>query len=92
MSRVTISPDTVHQELAGEAVLLHLGSETYFSLDEVGTRIWQLLERHTDMEAVVSQMLGEYQVEEAVLRADIGRIVRELTEAGLLRLEADEPR
>lgn len=92
MSRVIVSPNTLHQEIEGEAVLLHLESETYFSLDEIGTRIWQLLERHGDVERIAAEMLNEYDVEESQLREDIERMVRDLTEAGLVTVESGEPK
>jgi hypothetical protein len=40
-----ISPDVLSQEVHGETVLLDLAGETYFGLNEVGTRIWQLLKQ-----------------------------------------------
>ena len=42
--KITISPEVMSQEVSGETVLLDLQSESYFGLDEVGTRIWQLLQ------------------------------------------------
>ena len=36
---VTISREVLFQELDGEAVLLDIASESYFGLDDVGTRI-----------------------------------------------------
>ena len=40
---ITLSPEVISQEVSGETVLLDLQSENYFGLDEVGTRIWQLI-------------------------------------------------
>ena len=36
------SPQILFQKLGNEAVILHLQSEEYFGLDEVGTRIWEV--------------------------------------------------
>ncbi|QII11529.1 hypothetical protein KsCSTR_21500 [Candidatus Kuenenia stuttgartiensis] len=42
--RVTPDPDVVITELEGkEAVLLHLGTKMYFTLNETGLWIWQML-------------------------------------------------
>lgn len=42
--RVTPNPEVVITELEGkEAVLLHLGTKMYFTLNETGLRIWQML-------------------------------------------------
>ena len=42
--QITVSPEVLFQEVGGEAVLLDLASESYFGLDDVGMRIWQLLQ------------------------------------------------
>ena len=34
------SQEAIGQEVRGETVILDLASEEYFSLDEVGTRVW----------------------------------------------------
>lgn len=48
-SRVRINDDVMFQELQGEAVLLSLASGTYFGLDRMGTRIWQLFSEHEQL-------------------------------------------
>ena len=42
--RFHISEEVLSQEVNGETVLLDLEGEAYFGLNEVGTRIWQLLQ------------------------------------------------
>jgi hypothetical protein len=41
--RVVIPERLLVQQLNCETVILDLDSGTYFGLDEVGTRVWQLL-------------------------------------------------
>lgn len=88
--RVIPSPDVLFRELEGEAVMLDLGSERYYGLDEVGARIWQLLEVHHNAETVVNQMLAEYEVGEEQLRSDVAQLIADLAEAGLVTIEDDE--
>ncbi|MDX1687616.1 MAG: PqqD family protein [Candidatus Promineifilaceae bacterium] len=88
--RVIPSSDVLFRELEGEAVMLDLGSERYFGLDEVGARVWQLLDEHHDVDAVVAQMLAEYEVEEEQLRSDLAELIANLAEAGLVTIEDDE--
>ena len=85
--RVRLSPEVLFRELEGEAVMLDLETERYYGLDETGTRIWQLLDEHGETEAVVAQMLCEYDVAEEQLRNDLVSLLGELAEAGLIRLE-----
>ena len=86
--RLVQSDDVLHQELSGETVLLNLKTEHYFGLDPVGTRIWQVVGETASAEAVVKQLLEEYDVEEPQLRSDVERLLSELATAGLLLSEA----
>ena len=43
-SIVAVVENQVSVELAGEAVILNLGSGMYYGLDPVGARIWELLQ------------------------------------------------
>ena len=90
--KIQVSGDVVTRSLAGEAVLLDLASGTYFGLDEVGTRIWQLLGEHGSADAVVAALLDEYDVEEAQVRADLDRLIRELHGKGLVRIDETQDR
>jgi hypothetical protein len=58
--RIAVSSDALFQEVEGEAVILDLAQSQYFGLDEVGTRIWQLLQTHGTARAVIDQMLEEF--------------------------------
>ena len=85
--RLKISPDVHSQEVGGETVLLDLQSESYFGLDEVGTRIWQLLQENGDMGSIFETILNEYEVEEEQLLQDIEDLIKKLVEAGLVSVE-----
>ena len=89
----TVSSDVLFQEVAGETVLLDLASEQYFGLDEVGTRIWALLGEGKAIDAIVSVLLEEYEVERARLESDVRELLGSLLEAGLIRAAggADAP-
>jgi hypothetical protein len=83
-SRISISKDVMFQELAGETVLLDLASESYFGLNEVGTRIWQLLNEGADEATVVDTLLEEYDVQREELEQDVADLLARLGEAGLI--------
>lgn len=83
-ARATVAPDVLFQELDGESVLLNLRSDRYFGLDDVGTRMWQLVVDHGDLATVLGVLLDDYAVEEAVLQRDLATFIAQLAEAGLL--------
>jgi len=66
--------------------MLDLNGENYFGLDAVGTRIWQLLQEHSDLQKVYDTMLEEYDVEGEQLEKDLDEIITNLAEAGLINI------
>lgn len=85
---ITLSPDVISQEVSGETVLLDLESENYFGLDEVGTRIWQLIKETGDLQAVYDTLLEEYEVSGERLQQDLETLLTEISDLGLVTLEA----
>ena len=85
-SRVKVSDDTLFQELSGETVLLELSRGVYYGLDEVGTRIWNLLAEGRSLEETVDVLVKEYDVDRARGAADVLRLVGELEERRLLEI------
>jgi hypothetical protein len=75
------------QEIGGEGVILDLASSTYFGLDEVGVRLWQLLQVDPSLQAACETLLSEYEVEPAQLEQDLIKLVAQLCEAGLAKVE-----
>ena len=73
-----------------ECVLLDLKSESYFGLDQVGTRIWQLLKDGSDLQSIFDTLLTEYEVEEEELKKDLQEHLTQLVEAGLISLSQTE--
>ncbi|WP_375597153.1 PqqD family protein [Devosia sp. Naph2] len=70
--------------------LLDLGSSAYFSLDEVGTLVWEQLNNPRTLDALVAAVTREYDVDPQTCARDIAALVGELAEAGLLRLVASD--
>lgn len=79
-----IPDEVVFEVLEGEAVVLNLETGIYFTLNPVGTRIWQLIEEHGDLAKVRESMISEYEVGEEALDRDIEALMRELVEKGLV--------
>ena len=86
-SSIVLSSDVLFQELEGQAILLNLVNETYYGLDDVGSRIWQLLNEYNgETELVLHRMLVEYDVDEESLRTDMINLLADLTKAKLITL------
>jgi hypothetical protein len=88
-SKVVV-PDTVlFRELEGRGVLLNLKTESYLSLDDVGTRMWTLFTTEPSIQAAYDRLLGEYDVTPDVLRHDVETLLGEMLEHGLVELKGE---
>ena len=83
-----ISDSVVVRDLDGESVILNIESGIYFGLDRIGTRVWQLIEAHGDVDAIVRVMEHEYDADPQTLRADAEALVAALVEKRLI-IESD---
>jgi hypothetical protein len=83
----TLGKDTVSRELDGEAVILELGSGTYFGLNAVGTRIWQLIGQHGRLAIVLDELCQEYDADRDVLQRDLLELVGRMADARLVDLQ-----
>lgn len=86
--RVRVPEGILFKDVAGEAVILNLNTETYFGLDEVGTRMWQVATTEETLQHAFDILMDEYEVEPDVLRADLIRLIEELVNDGLLEIAA----
>ena len=84
---IKISSEVLTQEVGGETVILDLESESYFGLNAIGTRIWQLLKEEKDISTITDTMMNEYDVEPDQLKTDINNLLNELLKSGLVNLE-----
>lgn len=91
-SRITIPGGVLHQQLGAETVLLHLTTEQYYGLDEVASRVWQLLQEHDTVDPIVAIVTTEYEVDEQAFRADLERLVSRLADLGLIEITSGPAR
>jgi len=84
---VQVMPDVLSQEVSGETVLLDLNNENYFGLNEVGTRIWQLLQSEDNLDKIYDILLDEYDVEAKQLKQDFDDIIKQLVESKIIILQ-----
>ena len=83
---VSIPTQVMARTVGDETVILDLASGTYFGLDPVGTRVWQLMGEGQTLAAVCETLLDEYEVTREALEGDILRLTDELRAKGLVSL------
>lgn len=73
----------------GDSVLLSVGSDRYFGLDEVGTRMWEALTSTATVDAAVQLVLSDYDIDEDQVRNDVDEFLASLVDRGLVRIVAE---
>lgn len=86
-STIRRSQSQVSTHLQGEAVILGLTAQEFYSLDTVGARIWELLQEPTTVPALVAVLLQEYDVEPARCEGDLLALLQDLADEGLIEVE-----
>ena len=76
--RVNVSSQAVTRQVGDETVILHLGSGTYFGLDAVGGRIWQLMGEGKSLNEICDVVLDEYEVSREDIQRDIAALTKDL--------------
>jgi Coenzyme PQQ synthesis protein D (PqqD) len=85
-STARIREDAVFRKLEGEAVILNLATGTYYGLDAVGTRIWELVQEQGRVDAVIEALLREYEVEPTRCEQDLLGLLHKLYAKGLIEI------
>lgn len=75
------SSDQVSGDLDGKVVLLSIENGEYYNMNEVGSRIWALLEAPITFGALIDRLINEFQVDRATCERE--------TNAFLARLKDD---
>ena len=76
----------VYAKLAGELALVDSESGTYYGLDPVGARIWNLLVDWMTVGEIRAILLTEYYVDPNELEADLMHLFEDLYGKGLIEV------
>ena len=82
--KIAVSTDVVAREVGEETMLLNLASGTYFGLDPVGGRFWQLLEEGKSATEARDALLQQYDVAPEELDRDLEKLLADLAAHGLV--------
>lgn len=74
----------VSRTVGSENVLVDLDGEQYFSLNETGTVVWDLLSAGRSIEDATGELVDRFDVDGDVARSDVEELVQRLLGASLL--------
>ena len=82
--RVIIPAHVMARTVGEETVILNVATGTYFGLDTVGARIWELMTEERTLAEICDLMLEEYEVSRDELEGDLKRLAQDLADQGLI--------
>lgn len=74
----------VHETIDGEAILIHLGTGTYYSLDGVGAEVWALLTDGVTRDGLLSAGRARYDGDPVEVERGLSGLVDDLVREGLV--------
>jgi hypothetical protein len=85
-SNIQRNPGMVTSNLDGEIVMMSVENGEYYGLDEIGTRIWQLMEHPIVIENLISCLTEEFEVELEECEEDTLEFLEDLYSRNLINL------
>jgi hypothetical protein len=86
--KVTIPSQVMARVVGDDTVILDLVSGTYYGLDAVGARIWQLVGEGQALAQVCERMLAEYEVTREDIERDVLALMQTLLDKKLVSVSA----
>jgi hypothetical protein len=84
--RISLAPDVMARRVGQEVFILSVRSESYFGLDEVGSRMFALLTEGASVGDTLRQIETEYAVDPELLRRDLQTLIGEMARHELIQI------
>lgn len=85
-ARVARRSGVLCRALEGETILLDPDAGTYYALNEVGSRVWELAAEGPSVAALRHRLLAELAVDEETLARDLDDLLARLAAEGLIEV------
>lgn len=89
-SQVQRNPKLLANQMDGEIVMMSIDNGEYYGLDEVGSRIWELMEKPVSIHNLVEQLMAEFDVDYDDCLRDTQEFLEDLFDKDLV-LVKNEP-
>jgi len=86
-SSVVACQDQLSTNLADESVILNLANSTYYGVDGVAMRVWELLQQPRQVSDILTVLEAEYEVQREVLERDVVSFLERLAELRLVTVD-----
>jgi hypothetical protein len=85
-STVVAAKHQVSSDLGEEVAILELGAGMYYGLNEVGARLWELVQEPRTVGEIQAVILDEYEVAPASGKRDVLALLQQLADSRLVEV------
>ena len=73
-------------DLDGEKVMMNLDRGEYFMMNEVGSRIWEIINEPMNVKSIIDVLCSEYEVDEETCKNTVIEFLGRLNNADLIQV------
>ena len=73
-------------DLDGEKVMMNLDKGEYFMMNEVGSRIWEIINESINVRGIIETLRSEYEVDEETCKDTVIEFLGRLNDAELISI------
>ena len=85
MERFIQNKTIVQSKIGEEVVMLDMDSGFYFGLNSVASVIWGLLAYEISFEALIDQLIAQFEVERSLCESDTKELLEQMVEKNIIR-------
>jgi len=85
-STVKRNEEVFASEVDGEAVMMNIQTGKYYGLDEIGTRIWELMKEEIEVKKIINELRKEFDVSEQQCKKDVLTLLGDLEKNQLIEV------
>lgn len=79
--------EIVDSDIDGETVMMSIENGEYYGLDDIGSRIWELIARPIKVSDLIDTLLERFDVDRETCEIDVLKFLNELNEDRILEVE-----
>lgn len=80
MTRYKRNQDNISSKIQNEIIMVNIQQGTYFALNAVASRIWELIKSPQSIDAICSHLTNEYDIEPEACRQEVATFIQRCIE------------
>lgn len=83
---ISRNPEIDATDLDGEVVMMNMEKGQYFMMNEVGSRIWEIIEEPIKVSEIINALLSEFEVEREECENTVMEFLNDLNYGALIKV------